>query len=106
MLLMLSLALGLIAWVIPLLTVTGRQFPWLRSRSAALIIASFSACAIALVVTLFDLRHWIALGDWPAIDDVYSSMPWVGVILVAVTIVLNIIAHATRHSSVPPRAPR
>lgn len=106
MLLMLSLALGLIAWAIPLLSVAGRQFPWLRSRPEALTIASFSACALALVVTLFDLRHWIALGDWPSIDDVYSSMPWVGVILVAVTIVLNIMAYTLRRSAAPQGAPR
>lgn len=95
----LSLALGLCAWAIPLITVSlNGQGKLPRSPLDLRIaspIASMSACAVALMLQFFDVRRWVLLGDHAALGDVVPSLAWVALILTVVCVGLNLLALAS-----------
>jgi len=81
-----SLTLGLIAWAIPLALILRRQ----SGRGG--ITASGTACSVALWLQLGEIMHRAAIDDYSAIADTIGAIVVAGVVLVAVTAVLNLAA--------------
>ena len=84
-----ALALGIAAWVLPVSAMRrkkreGTLFP--------LSVVSFSACALALVLQLFEFRQRVRAEDWSALLDTIDATAGVCVLLVAGTVILNILA--------------
>lgn len=81
-----ALGLGLTAWIIGLcLIFAKRHHPWF-------MLTSFACMGTAMVLEFYELRHRIELGDLSAVMDIYPTMAWVTLVLLAVTVVLNTIA--------------
>ena len=81
-----SIFLGLVAWAIPLALVLRRQ----SGRGG--IMASGTACSAALLLQLGEIAHRAAIDDYSAIADTIGAIVVAGVVLVAVTAVLNLAA--------------
>lgn len=83
-----SLILGACAWLFAGLAVTApKTFTSHRNT-----LASFSLCAISLVLQLFEINRRVLLGDYAAIEDTICAVLIASVILVSITIILNFIA--------------
>ena len=81
-----ALGLGLLAWIIGFCLLFGKKHrPWL-------MLLSFAAMGSAMVIEYYELRHRIELGDLSAVMDIYPTMAWVTLVLLAVTVGLNGIA--------------
>ena len=83
---MASLALGLAAWILPLLGLAQRRkarFP------ACYSLASFGACLVALTMQFFEIRHRVAIHDLSAVMDTIDALAGVAAILAVVTFLLN-----------------
>ncbi|WP_084170957.1 hypothetical protein [Desulfofalx alkaliphila] len=63
-----------------------------KTNSMVFCPLSFSCCAIALVLQIFEIKHRVQIEDWAAIMDTIGPLSWVSVILVVITIFLNVIA--------------
>lgn len=93
-----SLFLGLIAWIVPLAAIA-----WVKKgkRFSFFAIGSFTACSLALVLQLQEVKHRVDLGDTAAIMDTIGAIAFVSVVLVVVTVIINLaVAAACR----PPRS--
>ncbi|NLL18414.1 MAG: hypothetical protein GX262_05250 [Clostridia bacterium] len=86
-----SLLLGLIAWVVPVLSIklSGK---YVMKNCYLFIIVSFSACIASLCLQLFEINHRVQIQDWSALMDTTGTLIWVAVILAAITLLLNIMA--------------
>jgi len=84
-----SIILGLVAWVLAIIAMKQSR------RSHGLSVFSFSACAVSLVLRLFEVSNRIALHDYAAIEDTITAEIIAAIILVTVTIVLNAAALIT-----------
>lgn len=85
-----SLVFGLIAWVLPVLTLMQHNKADHR-HWAALSVASVSACAISLCMQIFYTDHLVKIEDWAALMDTSHAVAMVATILLVVTIILNAI---------------
>lgn len=56
-----------------------------------LSIGSVSACAISLCMQIFYTNHLVKIEDWSALMDTSSAVALVVTVLLAVTIILNVI---------------
>ena len=84
-----SLILGLVSWIIPIfVAIQYKKGCKLKHFS----IYSFTSCAIALVLQLFEVRNRVNIQDLSAIMDTIGAISFVSVILVSVTFILNVIA--------------
>ncbi len=90
-----SLGLGLIAWIIPIIAMNRRKG---KTDGMTFCLLSFSCCAIALVLQLFEIKHRVNIEDWSAIMDTIGAVSGVSVVLVAVTVFLNTLAIAVLKS--------
>lgn len=86
----LSLLLGLLSWLIPILllgryvkekTVNGRWIP-----------VGFSACAAALLFQLAEFCHRVTLSDWSGLADTAGVSLKAAVILLVLAVPLNTLA--------------
>ena len=85
-----SLLLGACAWLFGCLAITtSKAFASHRNT-----LASFSLCAVSLVVQLFEINRRVLLGDYAAIEDTIRAVLIASVALVSITIVLNLVALA------------
>lgn len=85
-----SLALGLIAWILPVLNLV--QHDKGNSRYWAIFpVASVSACAISLCMQIFYTNHLVKIEDWSALMDTYHVVALIAILLPVVTIILNAI---------------
>lgn len=82
-----SLVLGLIAWILPVVSLMRMTKQW-----AALSIMSLSACAISLVFQMYYNYHLVQIEDWSALMDTMGGVVVASTVLLIVTIVLNGIA--------------
>ena len=82
-----SLSLGLLAWVLGGIAI-------LRRRFAALSFGSLACCAVSLTVQLLEVEHRVELRDLSAIDDTIAAVAFAAKVLVVVTLVLNALALA------------
>lgn len=85
-----SLVLGLVAWLLPVFSIVQHhkrknEFPFMVS------ILSMGACAIALWFQISYNSYLVQIQDWSALMDTTSTLNWVAVVLLIVTIALNII---------------
>ena len=77
-----SLLLGLAAWVLPLAG-------W-RKKHAALPLASFAACALALLLQVCSVLHRVNTGDFTTLADTMPFIMAAAVVMMAGTLVLNL----------------
>ncbi len=87
MLNLVSLLLGIIAWVVPFLAMRSSY-----KKCYNFIIFSFSACIVSLCLQLFEINNRVQIGDLSAIMDTIGTVVWVATTFVVITIILNIIA--------------
>ncbi|GGN61312.1 hypothetical protein [Oceanobacillus indicireducens] len=85
-----SLVLGLIAWILPVISL-------LKYRSTnntnwiTLSILSLSACAVSLGFQMFYNYHLVKIEDWAALMDTAGAVAFAATVLLIVTILLNAI---------------
>lgn len=85
-----SLILGLIAWIVPVISLM-RIKKENNQNYLALSAISLSSCAISLTLQISSISQMVKVQDWTAILDTIDSTVFVSMILVAVTIILNIV---------------
>lgn len=84
MILLGALGLGLLSW--------GLGIAALVLRSGRLSVCSLACCALALLLACADFYYGIQREDWSALMDTSEAMLRCGVILTAVSLLLNGIA--------------
>lgn len=87
-----SLLLGLLAWALPLRAWSRRGCPGALRQSLWHAAGSGAACALSLLLQLADAAHLAAIGDWAALADTSCAVAEAAAILVAVTLLLNVLA--------------
>lgn len=80
-----SFVLGLGAWGLGIVALSRRG----SGRASA---GSFGLCACALLLQIFEVGNRVNLGDYSALEDTIGAVILAGVVLVAVTLILNGIA--------------
>lgn len=83
-----SLMLGLIAWILPVVSLM-RYKQGGHKNGAAFSVMSVSACAISLLFQIFYNLHVVMVEDWTALMDITGGVAFVSTILLVVTILLN-----------------
>ena len=87
-----ALVLGLVAWGLAGANLARAYKGHDHGDRAALSIASFSACAVSLCLEFFYTLYLVEIEDWSALMDTTGAMALVASVLVAVTIVLNVLS--------------
>lgn len=83
-----SLALGLIAWILPGINLM--RFKDQKHDSWVIFsIMSLSACAISLCIQIINTYHLIKIEDWAALLDTMGALVFVAAVLLIVTLILN-----------------
>ena len=85
-----SLVLGVCAWVFAGLAIWAPK----ACSSHRNTLVSFSLCAAALVLQLVEINRRVLLADYAAIADTIRAVVIASVVLVAVTMILNLVALA------------
>lgn len=85
-----SFVLGLIAWILPVVNLARRNQAGNRNW-VVFSVASVSACAISLCIQIFYTNHLVKIEDWSALMDTSSAVALVATLLLAVTMILNVI---------------
>jgi len=80
-----SLLLGLIAWILPVINLLKRKM------NVLFTFASISACAVALYLQIIYQNYLAIKEDWSAIMDTSGGLVFVSSVLLAITLVLNVI---------------
>lgn len=82
-----SIALGLVACILPLFAITScKRLLYLCS------VLSLSACAVSLLLQLVEINLRVQAGDWSALSDTTETLQYVAAGLVCMTIVVNAMA--------------
>lgn len=87
---LISLLLGLIAWILPVLILIKHK-TLEKNKGFICSVISVSACAISLFFHILDANYEINRGDWSALGDWADAVRLPSILLI-VTLVLNIIA--------------
>ena len=93
----LSLLLGLLSWLLPVIVLCR----YVKGKAAVswMTPVSFASCAAALIFQLAEFRRRAALADWAGIGDTADVTLWAAVILAVVAVLLNTLAlHAARET--------
>ena len=85
MLNLMSLCLGILAWI------CGGSAA-IRGKFGGWSFSSLSSCGISLILQFFELERRADIGDFAAIDDTIGALTFVASTLLVVTLVLNGIA--------------
>lgn len=91
-----SLIFGLIALILPVVNLI-RCDKTQHRNWATLSMASASACAVSLCMQILYGYHLVMIEDWSALMDTSSAVAWAATILLAVTIILNLITLIVYH---------
>lgn len=83
-----SLVFGSCAWLFAVLAISAFK----ASASHRNTFISVSLCAVSLVLQLFEIRRRVLLDDYASIEDTIRAVLIASVVLVAVTVILNLIA--------------
>ncbi|MFS0824354.1 hypothetical protein [Bacillus sp. 1P02SD] len=83
-----SLILGLIAWILPIISLILYKNHGHRNWFTFSVI-SLSACAISLCFQIFYNHHLVKIEDWSALLDTTGAVAFVSAVLLIVTVVLN-----------------
>ncbi len=83
-----SLILGLIAWILPLITI----FKYKKcDKWYVLSIISISFCAVSIFFQLYYQSYLVKIYDLPALMDTIGHSSFLSAVLLLVTILLNAI---------------
>lgn len=83
-----SLLLGLIAWILPIISIM--QYKKHENKSWIILsIISISSCAISLFLQIIYNNNLVQINDWSAIMDTTNALVFVSSVLLVVTISLN-----------------
>lgn len=93
MLNLISIALGLIGWAIPIAAMGMAAAP---RRWPLTPILSFTACGSALVVQFFEILRRVNKEDWSALIDVTPTLAKVTVALLGITVIMNLLSWGIR----------
>ncbi|MFD2925275.1 hypothetical protein [Halobacillus naozhouensis] len=85
-----SLVLGIIAWILPVVSLIGDK-KHIQKNWFTLSIMSISACAISLCFQIFYIYHKVSIEDWSALMDTMGAVAFVSAVLLIITILLNAI---------------
>ncbi|MDX9956643.1 MAG: hypothetical protein RBT75_21270 [Anaerolineae bacterium] len=85
-----SLALGLMAWILPIGNLMRQGKPEHKHWMAPSML-SLGACALALCFQIFYTHHLVKIEDWSALMDTSGAVALVSAILLSVTILLNVL---------------
>lgn len=88
-----ALVLGLLSWAIPMAAATERLG---RHMGPRFPIWSMACCGGALYSELLCVRTRCAVGDWPGVADTIGAVCTAAGVLLAVTVLLNLLAAAVR----------
>ena len=84
-----SLVLGLIAWILPVVSLM-RYKQGGHKNWVAFSVMSVSACAISLYFQIVYNHHLVTINDWTALMDTTGALVEVAAVLLIATIVLNV----------------
>ncbi len=83
-----SLLLGLIAWILPIISLM--QYKKHKNKSWIILsIISISSCVISLFLQIIYNNHLVQINDWSALMDTTDALVLVSAVLIVVTIILN-----------------
>lgn len=82
-----SLILGLVSWILPVLSITKYNKNW-----AIYSIISMSLCSIALVFQILYSNHIVQIGDIAALMDTSGTSAVLSIILLVITLILNLLS--------------
>lgn len=82
-----SLFLGLVSWIIPLLSVMRKKNCFLSG------CGSFLCCAIALLLQLMEVNNRVNLGDLAAVMDTIGAVVPAGAVMLTVSVGLNLLSY-------------
>lgn len=85
-----SLLLGLIAWILPIVSLA-KHNKENNKKWALFSIASISACVISLCFQILYNDYLVEIEDWAALMDTSKAVVRLTSLLAIVTIVLNVI---------------
>ena len=88
-----SLVLGLLAWAIPAAAASDRLGRHVGGRFP---VWSMACCGGALLSELLVVRGRCLRGDWPGVADTIGAVCLAGMVLLAVSAALNVLALALR----------
>ena len=86
-----SLLLGLIAWIVPIISMKLSVKYGIKKRYNSIIV-SFGACVTSLCLQFFEINHRVEIEDWSGIMDTIGTLKWVAIILAVITLILNTFA--------------
>lgn len=92
-----SLVLGLIAWILPVISLMSYRNG--KGNGAILSVISMTACAISLCFQILYGNHLIRNEDWSALMDTTRAVTLASIVLLTVTIILNAIALIKRNNA-------
>lgn len=82
-----SLLLGLISWIIPLLSM-------MRKKTSIFSCGgSFLCCALALLLQLLEVNNRVNLGDLAAVMDTIGAVVLAGAVMLTVSAGLNLLSY-------------
>lgn len=87
-----SLVFGLIAWTLPVIVFL-QSHKVSRQKCLVFSAVSISACAVSLCLQIFEIHHRVNLQDWSALMDTSRTVALVTALLLAVTIILNVVVY-------------
>jgi cytochrome c oxidase subunit 4 len=85
-----SLLLGLIAWILPIVSLI-KHSKTEHKNWVVFSTVSFAACSLSLFFQIVYQDYLAKIEDWSAIMDTSDELVFVSAVLIAVTIVLNVI---------------
>lgn len=86
-----SLALGLLAWIIPIIYML--KYKKIDSKKSSIyIFLSLSACGISIFFQIVYNDYLVEIGDWSALMDTSGGVVIASGVLLAVTLAINTFA--------------
>ena len=79
-----SIVLGVLAWLMGIWAI-GKYKTWKFQFS-------YFFCAVALLLQLFVLKYSAFSGDYASIEDTIRAVIFAGIVMLAVTVILNVVA--------------
>ena len=82
---LLSIGLGLLAWVLPLIDL------WRKKHREFFTCGSLSCVVFSLCFQLREVMNRVNMGDFAAIEDTIGAVCFCAAVLVSVALILNIL---------------
>ena len=82
-----SLLLGLAAWILAGIAITRKK----KQLASYYSLGSFGMCILSLLLQIFEVVNRVNQNDYAAIADTIHAVRFAACILVAITLVLNLV---------------